>query len=360
MTEIVQYQPPRNTIATVSPPEADSWIAIVGEVAKFADYVAMTEFVPAALRGKPAAVTAAILSGREIGLGPMAAMKHMQMVEGTPALSAEMARALVQARGHEIRFREMTTTRCVVEGRRRGEDEWTTVTWTMDDAKRAGLLDAGKSGRFRPGWSKYPRRQLIARASAELCHLKFADCLNGMPFLEELEDEGLGQPAEAVDGASPEAGGPAKPRTAQRKTRQAVLKPVSTPTVVEGAVVPPADAGPAGPPLPGEPGYDGPADVPVTVLVTPEQLTKLHTVFTKHGIEDRAERLDIASRIANRPLTTSKELTKQDASAVIDTLERVAVSGRPFTEFLAQLYGIPDDDQAANEQDAADEPDGQS
>jgi hypothetical protein len=60
-TELVRYERP-STVAQVETPGLDSWVGVVGEVAKFADYVAMTEFVPSALRGKPAAITAAILS----------------------------------------------------------------------------------------------------------------------------------------------------------------------------------------------------------------------------------------------------------------------------------------------------------
>ena len=40
-----------------------------------AERVASTEFVPSSLRGKPDKVFAAVLAGREIGLGPMAALK---------------------------------------------------------------------------------------------------------------------------------------------------------------------------------------------------------------------------------------------------------------------------------------------
>lgn len=74
------------------------------------------------------------------------------------------------------------------------------------------------------------------------------------------------------------------------------------------------------PPLPGE----EQAQQPSRESVTPPQLAKIGTVFTSLGVKgdgSRAERLRISSSIVGRELTTSKDLTKDEARTLIDTLE---------------------------------------
>lgn len=302
--EIVRYEEPAAVDLTPVQQAADfnTWAPKLASAAAIAREITNTEFVPAALRGKPAAVTAAILAGSEIGIGPMASLNQIHIIEGRPALSAELARALVLAHGHHIRYVEMTTHRCVVEGRRRGEDDWTTVVWTMDDAKAAGLQG-------RKNWRSYPRRMLAARATSELCRMVFADTLAGMAWtVDELQDE--------ADDVALDAGNGVAPRTAKRRTatkRKAKASKAAEPQAK-------ADDTGAPPPLPDDDVPDG--TVP-DVLITGPQLKKLQTIFTEHNI-DRDLRLRISSRIVDRDIGSAKELTLQEAGVLIDTLERCA------------------------------------
>ena len=55
--------------APVATADTDSWVQMMGPLVKLAESVATTEFVPKNLRGKPAAVTAALLEG-EVSLQP--------------------------------------------------------------------------------------------------------------------------------------------------------------------------------------------------------------------------------------------------------------------------------------------------
>lgn len=52
------------------------------------------------------------------------------------------------------------------------------------------------------------------------------------------------------------------------------------------------------------------------------QLKKIGALFGELGIRDRAERLAYTSAVANREVTTSKELTSREASKLIDVLEQ--------------------------------------
>lgn len=202
------------TEVAVQQPFADSplvqWAYQAKQAHQIAQSLAKTSFVPATMKGKPDDITAAILAGHELGLQPMAALRSMDIISGTPALRAHAMRALVQSRGHEIELVESTETRCSIRGRRKGSDNWQQVLWTIDRAKKLGLAGKGE-------WQKQPQTMLIARATGEICRLVAADVLYAMPYaVEELGD----------DLAPVLASAEAKPRrTAQRAALAAAPEP---------------------------------------------------------------------------------------------------------------------------------------
>lgn len=158
------------------------WAYEARQAAQIAASLAQTSFVPASLRGKPQDITAAILAGQELGLQPMATLRSMDVIQGTPALRAHAMRGLVQSRGHSVQVVEATTTKCVMRGRRHGEEEWQEVEWDLDRAAMLGLV--GKAE-----WKKQPKTMLLARATGEICRLIAADVLYAMPYAsEELGD----------------------------------------------------------------------------------------------------------------------------------------------------------------------------
>lgn len=148
---------------------------------QMAEKLAVTSFVPQSLRGKPGDIAAAILAGSELGMKPMATLKSIDIIQGTPALRAHAMRAIVQQQGHEIELVESTDTRCVMRGRRKDSETWQTVEWAIDRARLMGLL--GKDQ-----WKKNPKGMLVARATGELSRLIASDALHGMAYVsEELE-----------------------------------------------------------------------------------------------------------------------------------------------------------------------------
>ena len=81
----------------------------MGDVFRLADALAKADgFVPRHLSGKPAAIAAVILTGVELGIGPMEAMRGIHVVEGKPTMSAEMM--LARARRAGVRTRWLETT----------------------------------------------------------------------------------------------------------------------------------------------------------------------------------------------------------------------------------------------------------
>jgi len=135
----------------------------------------------------------------------------------------------------------------------------------------------------------------------------------------------------AVTGVAPkgddnDAADQPKTRTAQRRTR-----PPAKPQAVEPAPSRTAQRVRVdGPPLPGEE-KDGDK-------VTQAQLTKLHAVFSEAGVFEREERLDIVRRmLGNADLQSSRDMTKRDASRVIDKLDEASKRNDGFTGFLSEL-----------------------
>src|SRR4029077_16390834 len=114
----------------------------------------------------------------------------------------------VTGAGHELWFEETTTTRAIAAGRRQGTDRVGRVTWTLDDAKRAGL--AGQ-----PNWRTYPAEMLRARASAALARAMFADVTLGIPAVEEVDDQTDNGPALEVAPEPP-------PKTTRKRSRPAL------------------------------------------------------------------------------------------------------------------------------------------
>ena len=216
------------------------WIEVMAPALELAKHVVDTEFVPRGLRGNAAGIVAAIMYGDELGLGPMQALAKIAVIDGKPTLSAEAQRALILAAGHEIWLEEATTTKVTVAGRRSGSERTSSVTWTLDDAKRAGI--AGKTN-----WRSYPRQMLQARATAELARLIFADVIGGLAATEELEDVDVFDSSPLP--AATESGSTTKRRRASRKRKPPALDADDVGTRTS-EVNPPA---PALPPLPDEP-----------------------------------------------------------------------------------------------------------
>jgi hypothetical protein len=157
---------------------------------RLAQRIAPTSFVPKAMRGKPGEVLACFLHGHELGLPPITALRSIHVIDGTPTASAQLMRGLILQHGHILQWREVTSERVVLYGRRRDTGSDALVTWTMDDARRAKLVGKGN-------WATYPRAMLAARATSEIARLLFADLLHGLAYTPE--EVGVVGPFDAID-----------------------------------------------------------------------------------------------------------------------------------------------------------------
>ena len=161
------------------------WAQAAHAAHSLAEGICNTAVAPQAYRGKPAEAAAAILAGAEVGLSPIASLRAFDNIQGTPAPKAITLRAIAQGLGHEVRIDESTPLIAVVSGRRKGDTEWQTSTWTIERAQQMGLT--GKQQ-----WKQQPAAMLVARATAEVCRWIASDAIMGMPYTaEEIRDQGM-------------------------------------------------------------------------------------------------------------------------------------------------------------------------
>ncbi|MCK2219754.1 hypothetical protein MF672_039055 [Actinomadura sp. ATCC 31491] len=184
MTELaIPNQQRGHELAVAQPSPLVQFAMEAQQAEQIANVLARSSFIPATLRGKPQEITAAILAGQELGLPPMATLRSIDIIQGTPGLRAHAMRGLVQSHGHTVQVVESSDTRCVMRGKRKGETEWQQVEWDLERATLLGLT--GKSE-----WKRQPRTMLVARATGEICRLIAADVLYAMPYAsEELDTE---------------------------------------------------------------------------------------------------------------------------------------------------------------------------
>lgn len=160
----------------------DGWTSQLVQYTRLAAEVCDSEFVPKAFRGKPAAFVACVMTGRELGIGPMTSLRHVQLVDGTATLSAEYKRARILAAGHEFQVIEHNTVKCTIRARRRG-GAWTEpLTYTIQMAQTAKLVKPGGA------WITRPRKMLFARVTSEMADMLFPDLTMGLPTTELAED----------------------------------------------------------------------------------------------------------------------------------------------------------------------------
>lgn len=293
-------------------------LALVDPSLRLIEQISNSTFVPTAYRGKPGELLAAILTGAELGVGPMSSIAKIHNVQGRSGLSSELARAIVLKAGHRIWVEESSSERVTVGGVRANDpDHPSRFTWTMDMARKAGLDK-------KENWRKYPAAMLLARATGDLCRAIFADCLAGIGYMaEELEDGDVEDgPVEVEVEASPDGVPPApavedgkrsKPRKRAARKR-AADKPTAAPST------------PPPPPLPGEDGYDAPSD-PQSTESKRAQMVAIRVGEALGRTPDRDERLALLSAILGTPVATSKDLTSEQVDAVLAELEMIAAGG---------------------------------
>ena len=162
-------------------------LATFDDAYRFSKMVAASEFAPKDFRGKPESCMLAIQHGSEVGLSPMQSLQSIAIINSRPTLWGDAALALVQSSPvcefvYETVEGDGEKMEAVCQAKRRGYAKPTTVTFTVTDAKKAGLW--GKTG----PWTQYPKRMLQLRARGFALRDAFPDVLRGLVTAEEAQD----------------------------------------------------------------------------------------------------------------------------------------------------------------------------
>lgn len=92
-------------------------------------------------------------------------------------------------------------------------------------------------------------------------------------------------------------------------------------------------------------------DVPEEASITPAQSRKMHVLFNQAEIVDRVTRMRISSYLTKRDLKSSNELTKQEASELIETMQDLANQG-DLAEVVTALLEAADEAALAAQYEA--------
>ncbi len=170
--------------------------AVVSLTSDQLNFISRTEFVPKGLRGNLPAILACVSTGRELGLGDMTSLRSIHIVDGKATFSAELMVQLVRKAKHHITFKASGES-CIVYGKRADNGDDGEFEWTLEMAKRAGLLS-------KDNWKNYPESMLWARAVSQLCRMLFADCFAGASYTPEELGAGDVTADELMDTPKPE------------------------------------------------------------------------------------------------------------------------------------------------------------
>jgi len=276
MTEIVQYQ--QQTALT--------------DVMDYARAVSTATMLPDNYRGKPADIMLAVGLGQSMGLSPAESLYRIAVIKGKPTASAELIAANVRKAGHKLRVRGDDTTCTASIFRADDPDFEFTVTRDLKWAQGMGLAD-------QPNYRKQPGTMLQWRAITAVARLACPEALYGVQYTPDEIDPG-DRPARTSVGGLGAALAP-----------QVTAEQVTEPSGAEGA---PGVAAPVSEPA---------TSAPESPLLDPRSsLAKaMFAAMRERGIDDKGQRLDFCSQVTGREITTSAELTEDEARLVLRNLD---------------------------------------
>lgn len=151
-----------------------------------------------------------VLAGKELGIGPIAAMTGIYIVKGRVTMSANLMASLIKRSGrYTYAVLTMTDERVEIAFKERQDSQWLDIghsTFTKADAVQAGLWGSSDP------WKKTPRNMLFARAMSNGAKWFTPDIFSGPVYTpDELQNE-PSAPAYVVDVTTGEIQTPPAPQ----------------------------------------------------------------------------------------------------------------------------------------------------
>jgi hypothetical protein len=156
----------------------------ITEAKEFSRLVASSALLPPDLRNRLEDVFVIVVSGHELGLAPMQALRSIHVIQGKPVMSAELMVALVKRNRDVCEYFTLvdsTPLLATYATKRAGEPEPTRMTYTIEEARAARLAD-------KDNWKKHTAAMLRARCSAALARAVYPDLVLGVYETDEGEE----------------------------------------------------------------------------------------------------------------------------------------------------------------------------
>jgi len=180
---------PNNGVTTIAlnsrpAPQQQALAALTPRDFREVEYMASTMLKSGMFGVKTEAQAVVVLmTGLELGFSVAQSFRGIHVVQNRPTLSADMMIALCKSRPDVCKYfqlRESGPTSATYTTQRIGEPDPVTLTWTLEQAKQAGL--AGKDT-----WKSHPDAMLRARAASALARAVYSDLILGLYTKDEIE-----------------------------------------------------------------------------------------------------------------------------------------------------------------------------
>jgi hypothetical protein len=286
------------TLATRSAPIL---INNIDELARVSDMFAKSGLFADARDAAQAGVK--IMAGQSWGIDPFNAMSGIFIIKGRPTISAGLMAAAVK--GHpkyDYRVRERSDQRCAIEYYQ-GAESLGISEFTIAMAQRAGLTGNDT-------WKKHPEAMLFARAMSAGVRTFVPDVFTSSVYTPDELGAVVDEDGTVIDvpvNATPAVA------TVQPVELVAEVAPVAAPEAPQAPAPEPADTQPAAQPA------EAPAATqkPAGNMATDKQVAYIGQIIKRYGLSAKSAR-EFFTHQLSRPITTARDLTKREASTVLD------------------------------------------
>lgn len=205
------------------------------EVRALANFLSKSKFIPQSFRGDLNTAVMLIVTCKQYGL-PITALSEVMEVNGKVGFWGRTKLGIVLKSGvcEYIVPEEQTDKKCTIITQRKGWPKPVSITYTLEQAEKAGLLARSDA------WKKHPSDMLYWRAVSRIISQVYPDVIQGFATVEEEEErpvveaKAVAMPAEIVE--------PKPKRQRKIKAEQPVVEePVVAEEKTESPILPPAE-----------------------------------------------------------------------------------------------------------------------
>lgn len=134
--------------------------------------------------GEESGLLSLMLMARELGLPPMQSiMGGLNIIQGKVEISPRMMNTMIRKAGHKLEIIDSSDQICKIKGIRHDTKEEYVSSFSLDDARKAGLVKSGGA------WEKYASDMLFARCISRLARRLFADVISTAYVEGEIDRE---------------------------------------------------------------------------------------------------------------------------------------------------------------------------